>query len=242
MGAFISLMEMHLGITQRERRIGRRHPSIYTSMSPILEWTIHVTKKKSVENIADADADADAGERTCLVIFNIRKLRAMQDVAIFRISDVVRYLESQKQLQLIDPHLQEWAENCDEYLTMGSAVENAVIRVIPWSHLYSMPIINELFIRTYTLRKYREWKDQGYYPLCDEEEVSNIVVTSAMVLAGHDAQNAWMVPQMVNLILKPEVSFWGINTNASGTAVEDACKMAISQQELVQNLARTSVD
>jgi uncharacterized membrane protein YheB (UPF0754 family) len=236
--AFVKAMATHLGKTQLKQETGTKHNSMFTSMSPILEWTLHTTKNKWAENIAIANANV--AKRTCLVIFDIRRMREMQHVAIFRISDVVRYLESQNQMQLIHSQLREWAENCDEYVTMGRAVENAVVRVISWHDLRLMPIINTQFITAYTLAVYRQWRDEREYTLRDREEAGRILVRSVKVLAGHDARNDWMVQPMLKLILKPGVFFWGINTNASRADVMHACE-AILEQELVEQLSQTSL-
>ncbi|KAF1973263.1 hypothetical protein BU23DRAFT_598989 [Bimuria novae-zelandiae CBS 107.79] len=228
---FVRAMAVHMGKTQLQKGTGMKQDTMFTSMSPIFEWALHTTKNKWSDNNAD--------ERASLVVFDVRRLRQIQGVALFRISDVIRFLESENQVHMISAQLRDWARNCDEYVTMGRAVKDAVVRVIPWSELQSIPIINDPFIRAYTLGRYRQWRDEREYRLHDGEEVGKIVVRSANVLAGHDAPNTWMAQHMVELILKPGVSFWGINTNASGTDVSNQGRWKEAEELEVQVVQTT---
>lgn len=103
-----------------------------------------------------------------------------------------------------------------------------------------MPIINNEFIRAYTLGRYRQWRDERDYGVHEGEEVGRMLVESARVLAGQDVPNGGIVRQMVGLILKPGVSFWGVNTNASLGDVVGACE-DIVEQEIVEGLSQTSL-
>lgn len=227
---FVEAIAEHLGKSQVQNSTGIWQDSMFTSMSPILEWAIHITKNKWSDNKED--------ERASLVIFDVGKVRQIQGVALFRISDVVRFLESGNKVHLISDQLREWASNCDEYVTMGRAVKKAVVKVIPWFKLQSMSIINGEFKRAYTLRKYRQWRDEREYELHDVEKVGRIIVQSAKVLAGHDASYSRMVQHMRELILKPDVSFWGINTDASLENIRHACV----EQELMEGFSKTSLN
>lgn len=112
-------------------------------MSPILEWALHATKNKWVENNAD--------ERVFLVVFDIKRLRVISGVTLFRISNIIRFLEFENRMDIIDAQWPSWARNCDEYVTMGSAVKDAVVRMIPWFDLPSIPIVINQFVKAYTL-------------------------------------------------------------------------------------------
>ena len=225
-------MDVHMGKTQLQKSTGVKQDTVFTSMSPIVEWALHTTKNKWSDNNAD--------ERASLVVFDIRRLREIQGVALFRISDVIRFLESENQVNLINTQWRDWAKNCDEYLTMGRAVEDAVVRVIPWTALMSMPIINNQFVKAYTLGRYCQWRDERDYEVHGRDEVGTMVILSAKILAGHDVPDGGIVRQMVELILKPGVSFWGINTGASGKDVISACE-EIFQQEIIKDLSQTSL-
>lgn len=229
---FVRAIAAHLEKTQREKDTGIKQATMFTSMSSILEWALHTTKNKWSDNNGD--------ERASLVVFDVGRLRELQGVAIFRIVDVIRFLESQNQVHLIGAQLRDWARNSDEYLAMGKAARHAVVQVIPWTDLMSMPIVNDEFVRTYTLGKYRQWKDERNYEERDTNEVGRMVVRSAAVLAGHEAVNSVMVRQMVALILEPGVSFWGINTGASSNDIVRACE-EIFREDVIESLSQTSI-
>lgn len=108
---FVRAIAAHLEKSQLQKSTGAKQDTMFTSMSPILEWALHTTKNKWSDNRED--------ERASLVVFNVRRLREIQGVALFRISDVIRFLESENQVHLISTQLRDWARNCDEYVNDG---------------------------------------------------------------------------------------------------------------------------
>lgn len=84
--SFVKAIAKHLVKRKVQKETGEKQETVFTSMSPILEWALHTTKKKWSDNNAD--------ERATLVVFDMKRLREIQDVALFRVSDVIRFLES----------------------------------------------------------------------------------------------------------------------------------------------------
>jgi hypothetical protein len=228
----VKALATHLGKTQVQKETGVKQETTFTSLSPILEWALHTTKNKWSDNNAD--------ERACLVVFDMERLREIQDVALFRVSDVIRFLESQNQLHVISSQLRDWARNCDEYVTMGKKVKDAVVRVIPWSELRYMPIINSEFIRAYTLWRYCEWRDERSYQVYSAEEVGGFIVQSAKVLAGEESFSSGLTRKMMQLIVKPEVSFWGINTAAGVEEIMERCE-DLFEGDMVESMSQVSL-
>jgi hypothetical protein len=230
--SFVKAIAKHLGKTQVQKETGVKQETMFTSMSPILEWALHTTKNKWSDNNED--------ERASLVVFDMKRLREIQDVALFRVSDVIRFLESQDQLHLISSQLRDWVRNCDEYVTMGKEVKDAIVRIIPWSELRYMPIINSEFIRAYTLGRYCKWRDERNYGVYSAEEVGAFIVRSAKVLAGEETVGSGIARKMMQLIVKPEVSFWGINTAAGVKEIMDRCE-DIFQEDMVESMSQASL-
>jgi hypothetical protein len=230
--AFVEAIAAHLGKTQIQQETGVKKETMFTSMSPILEWALHTTKNKWSDNNAD--------ERASLVVFDMERLREIQDVALFRVSDVTRFLESQNQLHMISSQLRDWARNCDEYVTMGKKVKNAVVRMIPWPELRYMPIINSEFIRAYTLGRYCQWRNERSYQVYSAEEVGGFIVRSAKVLAGEESVSSGMARRMMKLIVQPEVSFWGMNTAASVEEIMDRCE-DIFAGDMIESMSQASL-
>jgi hypothetical protein len=230
--AFVEAIAAHLSKTQVQKETGSKQETTFTSMSPTLEWALHTTKNKWSDNNSD--------ERASLVVFDMEKLLGIQDVALFRVSDVIRFLESQNQLHLIRSQLRDWAKNCDEYVTMGKKVKEAVVRVIPWSELRYMPIINSEFERAYTLGRYCRWRDERNYQEYSAEEVGGFIVRSAKALAGEESVSSGVAREMMRLVVKPEVSFWGINTGAGVKDIMDRCE-DILEGDMVESMSQASL-
>jgi hypothetical protein len=110
----------HLGKTQKEKETGEKIETCFVSMSPILEWTIHTVGQKS--------KDKDQNEEVSLAIFDVKKLRQTSGTTIFHVSDVLRFLASEGRNSLIEQGLQEWARNCDEYISVGRIPDDGLVR------------------------------------------------------------------------------------------------------------------
>jgi hypothetical protein len=54
--AFVKAIATHLGKTQVQKETGVKQQTIFTSMSPILEWALHTTKNKWSDNNGDERA------------------------------------------------------------------------------------------------------------------------------------------------------------------------------------------
>jgi hypothetical protein len=85
------------------------------------------------------------------VIFDLQALRQTPETTVFHVRDVLRFLETSKQMHLIPKEYQQWARNCDEYIIMGRGIEKGIVQITPWSELRWMPIIDDTFCDAYTL-------------------------------------------------------------------------------------------
>lgn len=88
-------------------------------MSPILEWTLHRTRQK---------ADSTEAE---LVVYDLEAIINTPGVAVFRVVDILEYLETQNTSNFIDSEGQQWARNCDEYIIVGARYYDGFVRSIP---------------------------------------------------------------------------------------------------------------
>jgi hypothetical protein len=169
-------------------------------------------------------------EEAGLAVLDVEKLRKSTDVSLFRISDILKYVLERGLSQHIRPQIQEWTQNCDEYVTMGDPLRSGLIRWVPWSELSRRSLIAPVYLRAYTLAKYREWlviRNSDLHDLCDE------VTDMAMLLGGENLKNVLL---MVHLILKPGESFWGRRTLASQTTMHVHCSTLACQRMLQQSL------
>jgi len=236
--SFVRSLNGHLGKTERETKTGRRLVTKFTSTSPRLNWTLHLTGKKSREQ----DKDGEGGDAS-FVIFDLQALSKTPNVTVFRVADVLDFLQSSGKSSLILEEHQRWARNCDEYVIMGRGVENAVVQIAPWSELRVTPIINQHFCNAYTLKIYEQFRDNAAEGRIEAglEQVCKMVVESAKAVAGHKASDAALVQLLVRLILEPGAWFWGINTSGGQEEIRDGCKTII-ENELVVKMGQISVN
>ncbi|KAF2477137.1 uncharacterized protein BDR25DRAFT_339154 [Lindgomyces ingoldianus] len=208
---FAALLAKHLGKTQEEKRTGDRVETCFLSMSPVLEWTVHATGQKW--------KDGEADETVGLAVFDARRLRQTPDLTIFRVSNILQFLKGRGKGELIPRGIQEWAQNCDEYVLMGKVHRGGLLRWVPWTELYGSGFLSSRFLRAYTLGKYRQWRDEVYDAAgCVEaEDVCRKVVEFGKMLAGRKVSN--LLP-LVELILKPGFQFWELKANASEEVVK----------------------
>jgi len=206
MEKFATLLVEHLNKLQRPKK------TPLLSMSPILEWTIHNTARK-YEIIAKASKNQVAG----LAIFEIEKLRQIPNTILFRVSDVLEFLAHRRLGHLIAPILQKWAQNCDEYVFMGRIPDDALVKWIPWGKLlqFSSPLFGHDFIRSSTLAEYLSLRDVQDVEL---EDICQKIVRFAKFLAGSHND---LLPELIRLILRPRLLFWGFATDASECAIEE---------------------
>jgi hypothetical protein len=102
-------------------------------MSLIIEWTIHTAGQKS------KDIGPNTDEFVVFAIFDVKKLRQSSDVNIFRITDILHFLEGRGQGDLIVEDLMKWARNCDEYMSMGGRLGDGLVGWVRWEELSSPP-------------------------------------------------------------------------------------------------------
>ena len=195
---FVEKLALHLGKTQEERTRGEKIKTIFLSMSPQLEWTLHATGQRS-----------KGGHATGLAIFDVERLRRTSDATIFRVVDIINFLKAQGKSQLIAPNLQDWARNCDEYVYMGKSLDHGLVRWIEWAELSALPILldHENFVKAFTVRLYREWKRTEYV---ERAEVEQKVMESVITLAG--TSNA-LAPLVVDSLMRPGLDFWGFEVS-----------------------------
>ncbi|KAH0566167.1 hypothetical protein GP486_000435 [Trichoglossum hirsutum] len=208
---FAALLAEHLGKTKEEERTGNKVETCFLSMSPVLEWTVHATGQKW--------KDMEADETVGLAVFDVGRLRQTPDLTVFRIADILQFLEGRGKGELIPQDVQGWARNCDEYMSMGKVHGGGLLRWVPWTELYGSGFLSSRFLRAYTLGKYRQWKDEVYDAAgCIEaEDVCRSVVEFGKILAG--SQVSILLP-LVELILKPGFQFWELKANAEEEVVK----------------------
>jgi hypothetical protein len=208
---FATLLAEHLGKTQEEERTGNRVETCFLSMSSVLEWTVHATGKKW----KDREADGTVG----LAVFDAGRLRQTPDLTVFRVSDILQFLEGRGKGELIPRGIQRWAQNCDEYVSVGKVHGGGLLRWVPWTELYGSGFLSSRFLRAYTLGKYRQWTDEVYDAAgyIEAEDVCRKVVEFGKMLAGPGVSN--LLP-LVELILKPGFQFWELKANAEEEVVK----------------------
>ncbi|OBT40524.1 hypothetical protein VE00_09006 [Pseudogymnoascus sp. WSF 3629] len=225
---FVTDLAEHLGKTQKEKDLGEKIETYFVSVSPILEWTIHTAGRKWCDRRED--------EVVGLVIFDVKKLRQNSGTTIFRVSDVLKFLEGEGKDSLIEQDLQEWARNCDEYVSVGRIPDDGLVRWIVWTELYqSLPNplpFKKCFARAYTLGKYREWMQQIPEEHIELEDICQRIVQFGKVLTGQ--QDDLLFP-LIELVLKPGMQFWGLTTESS----ED---VAANIRELIDETALQKID
>jgi len=212
---FLKSLGMHLGKRVEEAKAGTTMKTKFTSTSPRLEWTLHLTGKKSCELKKQVD----------FVIFDLQALRQTPETTVFRVTDVLRFLETSKQTHLIPTKYQQWARNCDEYIIMSRAIEKGIVQITPWSKLRWAPIINHTFCRAYTLSLYEEFRNEHMDGISQKKcrEACEMVVSSARTMAGEKAKDIEFVQHLVHLILKPGLWFWGIQVSGDDAEIVKGC-------------------
>lgn len=231
---FLIAFGRHLGKTELEKQTSRRSTPDFTSTSSRLEWTLHLTGRKSQERSEQAAAGP-----VSFVVFDFQAVDAAPDINVFRASDVLDYLDKSGKSDLIPQRYQQWARNCDEYILMGRGVEKAVVQVVPWSELRWIPIINDQFRKAYTLKTYEHFRDNAVDRQVETElgQVCKTVVGSAISIAGRKADDVELVQLMVELITAPGMWFWGIRTTISDADIRNGCD-AILQDRLAVKMGQ----
>lgn len=204
---FAAGLAEHLGKTQKEKEIGEKIETCFVSTSPILEWAIHTAGQKW--------KDRGQSEVVGLAIFDIKKLRQNSGTTIFRVSDILKFLAGEGKDCLIEQDLQKWAQNCDEYVSVGKIPDDGLVRWIVWEELFlSLPnsLSKKCFKRAYTLGKYREWMQEIQEEHIELEDICQRIVEFGKVLAGHQDD---LLSPLIELVLRPGIQFWGFTTESS---------------------------
>jgi hypothetical protein len=229
---FLKSLGMHLGKKVEEAKAGKKMKTKFTSTSPRLEWTLHLTGKKSRE----------LQEQVNFVIFDLQALRLTPETTVFRITDVLRFLETSKQTHLIPTEYQQWARNCDEYIIMGRGIEKGIVQITPWSELRWTPIINYTFCHAYTLSSYERFRNNHMAGISQTEygQACEMIVSSARMMAGQKAKDIEFVQHLVHLILKPGLWFWGIQVSGDDARILKGCEELLGDG-LAAQMSQTSV-
>jgi hypothetical protein len=90
---FVKSLGLHSGRKEIKAETGKRLKTKFTSTSPRLEWTLHLIGKKSQKLHDQVD----------FVIFDLWVLRKTQDTTVFRVTDVIQFLETSGQTNLVLP-------------------------------------------------------------------------------------------------------------------------------------------
>jgi hypothetical protein len=235
---FISSLGNHLGKTEREKEAGEPWETMFTSTSPRLDWTVHLTEQKWRKQEKQGMED-----HVGFVTFDLQKLSETPDLTVLRVANVLRFLETRGKSRLIPFQYRKWAKNCDEYVLVGRNIQHSMLQISPWTKLQSMPIINDCFSYAYTLKRYDELWDAFMDEQSKRElgEACDMVVESAKTLADQKADDdAELVQNLVELIIKPGVRFWGIKTLSTDVEIKAGCKRML-EDELVVGMSRMSV-
>ncbi|USP82001.1 hypothetical protein yc1106_09275 [Curvularia clavata] len=229
---FIKSLGRHLGKKDIEDQTGKRIKTQFTSTSPRLEWTLHLTGQKSNKLQDQVD----------FVIFDLQALCQTPETTVFHVADVLQFLETSGQTYLIPPNYQQWARNCDEYIIMGSGIEKGIVQITPWSELQCTPIINDSFRCAYTLFWYTRFRDERMDERSQIEygQACEMVVSTARKMAGQKAKDMEFVQHLVRLILEPRLWFWGIQVSEDEAKILRGCEDLL-RDELVARMSQLSV-
>jgi hypothetical protein len=237
---FLRTLQNHLGKMDLERKGSRLKRSKFTSTSPDLDWTIHLTGQK-----AKLKKEADW---VGLVVFDLQRLSEAPGLTVIKVSDIFDFNRNRPYSNLIEGQYQIWASNCNEYLLMGSGIKSGIIQLIPWTRLESMPIIHPWFLTWYTLKLYCDRVNQKArtLPITEQEKACQMVVESGKILAGERSVDMKYSRHIVQLILKPTVGFWAIRTENRDEDLGTRCEMIIQEEkreenEIVEGLGQISV-
>ncbi|CAN9407359.1 unnamed protein product [Alternaria alternata] len=164
-------------------------------------------------------------EQVNFVIFDLQALRQTPETTVFRVTDVLRFLETSKQTHLIPTEYQQWARNCDEYVIMGRGIEKGIVQITPWSELRWTPIINDTFCRAYTLSLYERFQHERMGGILRTEcrQACEMVVSTARIMAGQKTEDIEFFQHLVHLILKPGLRFWGIQVSEDDAEIVKEC-------------------
>lgn len=230
---FIKLLGKHLGRTVMEKP-GK---AIFTSTSPRLEWTLHLAGQK-----ARALRDTRREGQVSFVVFDLQALSKLDNISVFRVSDMLDLINERGQAGLIESKYQQWASNCDEYVIMGRGIHRGVINVVPWEDIERMPIITGRFYRAYTLEHYSYFRDTDYAQISNTstDKMSKMVVELAKVLAGGEGSRWDMIQHFVDLILQPGIWFWGIRLSGTEEEARIRCREVI-EDGLATELGQVSI-
>ncbi|OAL45884.1 hypothetical protein IQ07DRAFT_648051 [Pyrenochaeta sp. DS3sAY3a] len=94
---FLKSLGLHLGKKAEEAKAEKPIKTEFTSTSPRLEWTLHLTGQKSRE----------LQEQVNFVIFDLQALRQTPETTVFHVTDVLRFLETSGQTHLIQTEYQQ---------------------------------------------------------------------------------------------------------------------------------------
>jgi hypothetical protein len=217
---FVEFLAQHLKKTQEEKNTGNKVETCFLSMSPVLEWTIHATVQKWRNSVLD--------ESVGLAVFDVKKLRQNSGLTVFRVSDILTFLASQGKEQSIPWNIQEWAQNCDEYVSMGKDYRRGPYRWVPCTELWASPMLSNRFFNAYTLGVYRQWRAEVYNDReCTKvEDVCQKVVEFGKLLAGPRDS---ILLSFVELLLKPGIQFWELKTDAPEEVIRARCQELVDQ-------------
>ncbi|KAF3004329.1 hypothetical protein E8E13_009420 [Curvularia kusanoi] len=233
---FLKSLGMHLGKRTEETKSGRMMETTFTSTSPKLEWALHLTGQKARAFKENVNVQVD------FVIFDLQALRRAPQTHVFRVEDVLRFLETSNQTNLILADYQDWARACDEYLIMGRGIEKGIVQITPSWKVLSTPIIVGEFHRSFTLGLYKKFLKGrvGGIPQTNYEQACKDVVLTAKVMAGQKSKDIEFVQHLVSLILKPELSFWGIRVSRGDAEIAKGCE-GLLEDGLVAQMSQISI-
>ncbi|OBT94396.1 hypothetical protein VE01_07775 [Pseudogymnoascus verrucosus] len=214
---FVEDLAEHLGKTRKAKS-----ETYFVSMSPILEWTIHTAGQKWIHRGQD-----EVG----LAIFDVKKLQQNSGTIIFRVSDVLKFLAGEGKDSLIEQGLQQWARNCDEYVSVGKISDDGLVRWVAWDKLYLSPaniLSKRCFVRARTLGVYRKWIQEYQQPI-ELEDICQRMVEFGKVLAGPQED---LLSPLIELLLKPGILFWGFINESSEEVVIASIRALVDETGL----------
>lgn len=162
-----------------------------------------------------------------LAIFDFKMLQQDSSTTIFRVSDILKFLEREGRPDLIKPKPQQWARNCDEYVSLGGISQAGLVNWVTWEKIWSPSLfLPRCFMKAYTLGKYREWiQDPKNQRQATPEEINRLFSEFGMVLAGPRQD---LLSPLLQLLQRPGLLFWGFTKDMASTDAVAATLQTLS--------------
>jgi hypothetical protein len=115
---------------------------------------------------------------------------------------------------------------------MGRGIQEGVVQLIPWTRIETVPILPSFLTSMHSLEQYRRYRDNIMHtrPIVEHKKVCEMVVESARTMANEKSLDMAYVQQLVELILKPQVGFWGIRIESTSGEIRVGCEGSLQNE------------